>query len=281
PAIPEEMVWSADRREAVQGVEYMVWAIPSRYFRDAVKSFRSDWTPDALHVSVSKGLDPGSLSRLTEVVEHEWNCGPVTALSGPTFADEVARGLPAAAVAASRDPGRARAAQRLFGGESFRVYTSEDVTGVEIGGALKNVVALAAGVCDGIGAGANARAALITRGLAELARLGMALGGRRETFAGLSGMGDLVLTCTGSLSRNRRVGERIGAGERLEAVLQGMDQVAEGVTTCGSARTLAAQTGIEMPIVEAVHAVLYENKDPCQAVAELMGRSPRPESDGE
>jgi glycerol-3-phosphate dehydrogenase (NAD(P)+) len=173
----------------------------------------------------------------------------------------------------------AAAAQRVLNGPTFRVYTSEDVVGVEMGGALKNVVALAAGVSDGIGLGSNTKAALATRGLAEITRLGRALGARSETFAGLSGMGDILLTCTGPASRNRRVGERIGRGERLSDILASMVQVAEGVYTCDTARALAREKGVRMPIADAVHAVLREGKPPADAVRELMDRDPRAEQD--
>ena len=277
--IPPEIQWTSDRARAVHGADLILWAIPTRYFRTVVQSFLPLLPPDVLQVSVSKGLEEGTLSRMTEVAEDLTRYGPVVALSGPTFAEEVARGFPSAAVAACRDLARAVHVQSILGGESFRVYTTDDVVGVELGGALKNVIALAAGVCDGIGAGTNARAALITRGLAEMARLGLALGARAETFAGLSGMGDLVLTCTGPLSRNRRVGERLGRGERLADILNGMEQVAEGVATAGNARALAARVGVSMPIVEEVVAVLEGVKDPRRAVSDLMRRTLRSERD--
>lgn len=277
--IPPAIRWTAQRAQAVHKADRILWVIPTRYFRSVVQSFLPFLPPDALHVSASKGLEEGTLLRMTEVAEDLVRGGPVVALSGPTFAEEIARGLPAAAVAACRDPARALAAQETLGGESFRVYTSEDVAGVELGGALKNVIALAAGVCDGIGAGTNARAALITRGLAEIARLGLALGARPETFAGLSGMGDLVLTCTGALSRNRKVGERLGRGERLADILGGMTQVAEGVATARNALELSRRVRVAMPIVQEVVAVLEGERDPRQALGGLMGRALRPERD--
>jgi glycerol-3-phosphate dehydrogenase (NAD(P)+) len=277
--IPEGIRWTSDRTQAVHKADVILWVVPTRYFRSVVQSFLPLLPETALQVSASKGLEEGTLLRMTEVVEDLVRGGPVVALSGPTFAEEVARGLPSAAVAACRDATRAIAAQEVFGGDRFRVYTSGDVIGVEMGGALKNVIALAAGVCDGIGAGTNARAALITRGLAEIARLGLALGARAETFAGLSGMGDLVLTCTGPLSRNRKVGERLGRGERLQDILDGMAQVAEGVATARNALSLSARARVAMPIVHEVVAVLDGVKDPRRAVGELMGRAFRSEND--
>lgn len=277
--IPRGIRWTAQRTQAVHKAEVVLWVVPTRYFRTVLQSFLPSLPPDALHISASKGLEEGTLQRMTEVTEDLVRGGPVVALSGPTFAEEVARGLPAAAVAACRDPARALAAQETLGGDTFRVYTSEDVAGVELGGALKNVIALAAGVCDGIGAGTNARAALITRGLAEIARLGLALGARAETFAGLSGMGDLVLTCTGALSRNRKVGERLGRGERLGDILGGMAQVAEGVATARNALELSRRVRVTLPIVQEVSAVLDGVRDPRQALGGLMGRALRPESD--
>ena len=230
-------------------------------------------------MSVTKGLDEATGRRMTQVAGDTLGDAAVAALSGPSLAAEVARGIPTAVTVACPDQGRAQRLQGLFNTPSFRVYTSDDVIGVELGGALKNVMALAAGVCDGIGFGDNSKAALITRGLAEMARLGAALGAHRATFAGLSGMGDLVVTCTSRLSRNRGVGERLGRGERLPDILAGMQQVAEGVWTCGTARALAAERGVETPIVDEVHAILREGKNPRQAFMDLMSREPRPERD--
>ena len=191
----------------------------------------------------------------------------MAALSGPSFAEEVALGQPTAVVAACRDSDQAQAVQAAFNSESFRVYTSDDVVGVELGGALKNVIALAAGACDGLGFGYNTKAALVTRGLAEITRLGIAMGARERTFSGLSGIGDLMLTCMGRLSRNRAVGERLGQGERTEDILRGMTH----------ACALAARVGVDMPIAEAVRRVVEERADPREAVRQLMSREPRPE----
>ncbi len=203
----------------------------------------------------------------------------VAALSGPSHAEEVARGIPTAVTVACSDHAVACEWQDLFSNEAFRVYTSDDMVGVELGGALKNVIAIAAGVSDGIGFGNNTKAALVTRGLAELARLGTALGAHPATFAGLSGVGDLVVTCTSRLSRNRAVGERLGRGEKIESILKSMEQVAEGVWTCGLARDLAKAKAVEVPITEEVCALVYEGKDPRAAVRSLLGRDPRRERD--
>jgi glycerol-3-phosphate dehydrogenase (NAD(P)+) len=201
-------------------------------------------------------------------------------LSGPSFASEVAEGQPTLVVAASRSHEARLEAQRVFRSETFRVYTNPDVIGVEIGGALKNVIALAAGVCAGLGFGQNTQAALITRGLAEITRLGVAMGAQTSTFYGLAGIGDLVLTCTGESSRNRMVGTRLGGGETIERILSDMKAVAEGVRTAAAAHALASRFEVEMPIVEQMYAILEEGKPPLEAVKELMLRDPRPESDG-
>jgi len=216
---------------------------------------------------------------MTDVIAEEIPGRPVVALSGPSFAAEVAARQPTAVVAASRDPSAATSAQRALSSESFRVYTSDDVIGVEMGGALKNVIAVATGMAEGLGLGFNPRAALITRGLAEITRLGVALGASPLTFAGLAGMGDLVLTCTGALSRNRAVGMEIGRGAALGEVLAGRETVAEGVTTTQSAHALAAREGIAMPIVAAVHGILFEQQPPRSAIAALMTRELRAERD--
>lgn len=275
--LPEAIAWTADRAEAVDGADLAVLAVPSRFYRDVAASFAPVLPASARVMSVTKGLDATTGRRMTEVAEEVLGRAPVAALSGPSFAEEVARGLPAAVVIACRDAACATALQGLWNYGALRVYTSEDVAGVELGGALKNVIALAAGISDGLGFGGNARAALITRGLAEMARLGIALGAQAATFAGLSGMGDLVLTCTGTLSRNHAVGERLGRGESLETILGGMEQVAEGVVNCGHALALARAAGVEMPIMAEVHAVLYEGKSPREAVRRLLERDPRPE----
>jgi glycerol-3-phosphate dehydrogenase (NAD(P)+) len=230
-------------------------------------------------IVATKGIESESLSLMNEAIEQETGSDRVVALSGPSFATEVATRLPTAVVVAARDISNAVAAQRLFAGETFRTYTHDDVTGVELGGALKNVMAVATGITDGLRLGDNARAALITRGLAEMTRLGVARGARASTFAGLAGLGDLVLTCTGALSRNRSLGVEIGEGRTLDEALAGRESVAEGVITTRSARDLAARVGVGMPIVESVYSVLFEGVPPRDAIAALMARELRAEED--
>lgn len=278
-ALPPELEWTADSGQAVEGAEVVVLASPTKYFRTVLSSFAGRIPVEALLVSVAKGLDGMTRHRMTEVAEEVLQRGPVAALSGPSFASEVAAGAPTAVVIACRDEARAAALQRVFNGARFRVYTSDDVIGVELGGTLKNVMAIGVGVSDGLGFGHNARAALITRGLAEISRLGQALGAHPATFAGLSGMGDLVLTCTSRLSRNHTVGERLGRGEPMKAILAGMKQVAEGVDNCVTARLLAREAGVPAPVTDEVYAIVMEGKDPRAAVDALLGRGLRAERD--
>lgn len=277
--LPEDLVWTADRAVAVDGAQRVILAVPSAYFADVASSFAPHLPPGAAVLSVTKGLDRETHHRMSQVAADRLGRGPVAALSGPSFAEEVARGQPTAVVVACGDHDAAAGWQEVLSGGAFRVYTSDDVVGVELGGALKNVIAIAAGVCDGIGFGHNTKAALVTRGLAEMTRLGVALGAHPATFAGLSGIGDLMLTCTGRLSRNRAVGERLGRGERIADILAGMAQVAEGVANCVNACALAAETGVEMPIAEAIRRVVWEELDPREAVRRLLARDPRPERD--
>jgi glycerol-3-phosphate dehydrogenase (NAD(P)+) len=235
-----------------------------------------------LFVSCTKGLEDATLLRMTEVIADVLRARKFTprvgALSGPTFAKEVARGDPTAVTVASSDSELARAVQHAFNDSRFRVYTNDDVIGVELGGALKNIIAIAAGVCDGLGLGHNSVAALITRGLAEVARLAVACGGRLDTMAGLAGLGDLVLTCTGDLSRNRSVGVELGKGRRLPDIIADMHgTVAEGVFTTKAAVGLARKKGVEMPITEQMYAILEDGKPPQQAIEELMTRAARRE----
>jgi glycerol-3-phosphate dehydrogenase (NAD(P)+) len=257
---------------ACTGAELVLFAPPSHVLR-AVAAQASRWIPDGARLVVAtKGVERDRLALMTDVVADEVPGRPIVALSGPSFAIEVAQHLPTAIVAASLDADAARVTQQTFSTSAFRVYTQRDVIGVELGGSLKNVMAVATGIADGLQLGFNARAALITRGLAEMTRLGVKLGADPATFAGLAGVGDLVLTCTGSHSRNRSVGIEIGRGATLSEVLQGRETVAEGVTTTESARALAAREGIEMPIVNAVHRVLFEKQPARWALVELMTR---------
>lgn len=277
--LPEALRLTADRNEAVAGAEVVILASPSKFYRSVLESFAGRLPKDCALLSVSKGLDGATRRRLTTVAEEVLGRKSVAVLSGPSLAGEVARGVPTAVVIACADHARAHALQKIMTGPQFRVYTSEDVVGVEMGGALKNVMALAAGVSDGLGFGDNTRAALVTRGLAEMTRLGVALGARLETFAGLSGLGDLIVTCTSRSSRNHLVGERLGRGEPLDRIIGSMRQVAEGVTTCAIARALASAHGVRTPIMDEVHAVLHEGRSPAQAVETLMARDVRPERD--
>jgi glycerol-3-phosphate dehydrogenase (NAD(P)+) len=236
-------------------------------------------------ISVAKGIENGTLLRPTQIIADvllaRWAQQPVrpplAALSGPNIAAELARYLPATAVAASDDPELARRVQETFSTPWFRVYTNDDVTGVELAGATKNIIALAAGIVDGLGAGSNAKAALVARGLVEITRLGVAMGAREATFQGLAGLGDLITTCISPEGRNRRVGEQIGKGRRLEQVLEEMDSVAEGVPTTQSVMALSRRHQVEMPITQAVHAVLFEGRDVLAALTDLMSREPKAE----
>lgn len=268
-----------DHRTAVADAEVIIYATPSHVLRDVAGAARPWMAADATLVVATKGIERGRLALMTDVIAEELPGRPVVAISGPSFASEVAARQPTAIVAASADAEAAVRTQQVLSSPSFRVYTQDDVIGVELGGALKNVMALATGISDGLGLGFNARAALITRGLAEMTRLGTLLGARAPTFAGLAGIGDLVLTCTGTLSRNRTVGLEIGRGATLHEVMAGRETVAEGVTTTESAKALAEREGIEMPIVNAVHRVLFERQPARWALVELMGRELRGEED--
>jgi glycerol-3-phosphate dehydrogenase (NAD(P)+) len=275
------LAFTADLEVAVRGRQLILLVPPSQVMRQVVAGISGWIGEDTLLVSASKGIENDSLQTMAEVIGE---ClGPInrerlTFLSGPSFAREVAAEMPTAVVAASCDGQSAATTQEVFSTPYFRVYTNDDVMGVELGGALKNVIALAAGVSDGLGFGYNTRAALITRGLTEMKRMGLALGANPETFAGLAGMGDLVLTCTGDLSRNRTVGMELGRGRTLTEILGGMKMVAEGVKTTLSAYQLACRLGVDMPITEQMYRILYENKDPRQAVTDLMLRGLKAEA---
>ena len=277
-AIPEGVTASNSFDHALRGAEIVVSVMPSHHTRHLFQAMLSHLKPEMLFVSASKGIENDSLLRMTEVicelVVYARGFKPrLGAMSGPSFAKEVARGKPSAITIASADQELAARIQRDFSDPCFRVYTNADVVGVELGGALKNVVAIAAGVCDGLNLGHNSIAALITRGLAEITRLTVACGGRAETMAGLAGLGDLVLTCTGGLSRNRTVGVELGRGRKLEDIIAGMHgMVAEGVLTTNAAVGLANKMGVEMPIMDQMHAVLQQGKSVHDAIRDLMGR---------
>ncbi|MBE0503468.1 MAG: NAD(P)-dependent glycerol-3-phosphate dehydrogenase [Desulfuromonadales bacterium] len=273
--LPKNLVVTADLAAAVQDRDVVVLVPPSQVMRRVALQAAPHIAAGTLIVSAAKGIENDTLLPMSDLLLevlppalHE----RLTFLSGPSFAREVACGMPTAVVAAAHHHEAARAAQQIFSNEVFRVYTTDDVIGVELGGAVKNVIALAAGVVDGLGFGYNTRAALITRGLAEMTRLGLAMGARSETFAGLAGMGDLVLTCTGDLSRNRSVGIELGKGRKIAEILDGMHAVAEGVRTTLSTWQLANRLHVPMPITEQVYQILYEDKDPGRAVTELMLR---------
>jgi glycerol-3-phosphate dehydrogenase (NAD(P)+) len=266
--------------EAVAGKEILVSVVPAQFVSLVFRDIAGALAPDVQVISASKGIEVSTGRRMDEVLSGlltPEQARLLTFLSGPSFATEVSREAPTAVVVASRSSRAALNAQEIFQTEHFRVYTNPDVLGVELGGALKNVIALAAGVIAGMGFGHNTLAALITRGLAEITRLGVAMGADPATFSGLAGMGDLVLTCTGSLSRNRTVGYRIGQGEPLEEILKGMKGVAEGVRTVQAVRELSRAAGVEMPISGEVHALLWEGRDAKEAVRNLMLREPKPE----
>ena len=262
-------------RDVESDVEMAVWAVPSHAMRLMVDRYR--FSPETIMVSVAKGIENGSLLRMSQVIEEVIPGATVVAFSGPSHAEEVGRDLPATVVAAGKDLNASECVQQAFMSANFRVYTTSDIVGVEFGGSLKNVIAIATGVCDGLGLGDNAKAAVMTRGMAEMARLGVAHGANPLTFAGLSGMGDLITTCCSRHSRNRAVGEHIAEGWTLERIQNATPMVAEGIRTAQSARDLARRDNIEMPIAEQVWRLLFENANPRDAVAELMRRDAKPE----
>jgi glycerol-3-phosphate dehydrogenase (NAD(P)+) len=270
---------SSDIATVVDGAELVVFATPSTVLRSVASSAAKHFKRGAPAIVATKGIEQSTHALMTDVVAAEIPNAAIVALSGPSFAAEVVRCQPTAVVIASTDESVALAAQQAFNSPYFRTYSNRDVIGVEIGGALKNVMAVATGVADGLGLGYNARAALITRGLAEMTRLGTSLGAEAATFAGLAGLGDLVLTCTGSLSRNREVGVEVGKGKRLADVLRERETVAEGVVAAKSALALASKQGVTMPIVEAVNRVLFEGQHPREAMGELMTRELRAEAE--
>jgi len=278
--LPKDLRATSSLEEALDGAEVMVMGVPSHGFRqilDEARPFLADGVPI---VSLTKGVEQQTLKRMTEVIDDVAPDHPCGVLTGPNLAKEVMAGWPAATVVAFEDEGIARELQRLFSTEAFRVYTNPDVVGCEVGGALKNVIAIAAGIADGMGFGDNTRAALITRGLHELTRLGVALGGEPLTFAGLAGMGDLVATCISRQSRNRHVGEALGRGQTIDEIVAAMNMVAEGVKSSKAVLDLSVRVGVEMPIAEQVVAVLYEGKQASAIVPALMQREAKPELHG-
>ena len=279
-SLSPELRATSNLDDALDGATLVCLVTPSQHLRAIVRQSCASLAPHATVCVASKGIERETLALMSSVVSEEAPGRPIVALSGPSFAAEVAARQPTAIVAASDDLVAARLVQDAFSNRTLRIYTHDDVIGVELGGSLKNVMAVATGICEGAGFGFNSRAALITRGLAEMTRLGAALGARSSTFAGLAGIGDLVLTCTGSLSRNRAVGMSIGRGATLTEALAGKETVAEGVATTKSALALAEREGVEMPIVSMVHRVLFDGHPAQRGVIELMARGLRAEQDG-
>jgi len=277
--LPDSLELTGDLPTALEAASLVVLASPVPYLRSVLEQIATVRRPASpLFVNVAKGIEVDTRKRVSGIVREVIGQVRYAALSGPSHAEEVARGVPTAVVTAAAVEAEARLAQLAFMNEVFRVYTTDDVVGVELGGALKNVLALAAGICDGMELGDNSKAALMTRGIAEMARLGQALGGRPETFSGLSGVGDLIVTCISRHSRNRHVGEELGRGRRLAQIQEEMGlAVAEGVKTARSAYALARQAGVATPIIDQVHAALYEGKPPDLALRELMARTAKPE----
>ena len=276
--LPEQLNLESDPAKAVEGIDLAVLAVPSQYMRETLCKFKGLLSPENYPiVNVAKGIENSSLKRMSEIYEEIFGTVKNYAvLSGPSHAEETAKNIPTAVVAAAFDEAAATKVQQFFLSSAFRVYTTDDVAGVELGGALKNVLAIAAGTCDAMGD--NTKAALMTRGIAEMARLGTALGGKRETFAGLSGVGDLIVTCMSQHSRNRFVGKSLGSGMSLEEITQAMNgAVAEGVKTAISARQIAEKYNIETPLINAVYDVLYSDLAPEEAVRKLMSRAAKKE----
>ena len=273
--LSETLTWTSDPAD-IKEAELVVLVVPSRFVRSTLETFKPHLPETALLVSATKGLDEETHQRMSEVAADVLG-RDIAILSGPSHAEEVARGVPTAVTVAGQRFQCLEKIQAAFGGKTFRVYTSDDVVGVELGGTLKNIIAVAAGILDGMGLGDNSKAALMTRGLAEISRLGAALGAKPETFSGLSGVGDLMVTCGSRHSRNRAVGERLGKGESLADIMGGMKQVAEGVWNAKAARDLAAEHGVDMPITEEVCAIVENGKDPRQALNDLMTRTPKAE----
>lgn len=258
--------------EKANKAEIYFFAVPTQFLRLVARQFANKIEPSATVVSASKGIEEKTLKLPLEILREELKNENLCVLSGPNLSSEIARGLPAATVVASKSEKLAGRVQECLMLERFRVYVNTDVIGVQLGGALKNVIAIAAGIADGLGLGGNAKAGLMIRGIAEITRLGVALGAKRETFAGLSGMGDLIVTCSSRLSRNHFVGEQIAKGKKLHEILKGMKDVAEGVPTALAARSLGRQLNVTLPITEEVYRILYEGKDPYRAILDLMTR---------
>ena len=276
-AIPNNLTITSDMSSALNGAEYIVAAVPTPFLRLVIKDLKEYYTPGIPIICVAKGIENDTLLCGSQIIRDVLGKQPIAVLFGPSHAEEVARKLPTTVVASSQDLSLAKQVQDIFITNRFRVYTNPDTIGVELGAALKNVIAIAAGICDGLGFGDNSKAALITRGLAEITRLGVAMGAKKSTFSGLTGLGDLITTCVSPYGRNRFVGEQIGKGKKLNEILAQMEQVAEGVLTTKSVCALADKYKVEMPITREVYKTLFEDKSPLQAVSDLMMRAPRSE----
>ena len=276
--IPKEIEITHDLGRVVKEKQVIIFAIPSQYMRSILRRFKkSDYDPDAVYLSVTKGIEMSSLKRMSEVIYDELGNIRLAVLSGPTIAREVAKGIPTTAVVASGDKDLRKYLQGIFMTERFRIYTNDDVIGVELGGSLKNIIAIACGISDGLGFGTNTKAALLSRGLVEISRLGQSMGAKVRTFTGISGLGDLVTTCISPYSRNRFVGEQIGRGKSLSQIKAHMQMVAEGIPTTKSAYVLSLKYKVDMPITEEIYSVLYKNKSPLKAVRDLMTREKKEE----
>jgi glycerol-3-phosphate dehydrogenase (NAD(P)+) len=275
--IPIEMKITSEMDDLSSDLDLVIFAIPSQYLRSVAKEVGKHIKSETVAVSVVKGIEYGTFKRMSEVLGEELTDCPLVALSGPSHAEEVVAGLPTSVVVASQKEEPALFAQEVFMGTRFRVYTNDDVIGVELGGAFKNIIAIANGICSGLGYGDNTMGALMARGIAEISRLGVAMGAKPKTFSGLSGVGDLITTCISKHSRNRLVGLELAGGKSLDEILKGMVMVAEGVQTARAARELARIHRVDMPITEEVYKVLFEEKEPRSAVDDLMLRDPKPE----
>jgi len=274
--IPNEIIISNDLSETIKDAESIIVAVPSHTMRDLLGNVKGLIADDVIIVNLSKGIEDNTLYRMSELIHHILNhpVDKIVTLSGPSHAEEVSREVPTAIVASSTDIDSARYVQNLFNSTYFRVYTSTDIIGVELGGSIKNIIAIASGICDGLGLGDNSKAALITRGLMEIIRMGVLLGAKEATFAGLSGVGDLIVTCSSKHSRNRYLGEEIGKGRKLENILKGMSMVAEGVHTCMTVHQMIEKYHILMPISTEIYEVLFDGKNPRTALTDLMTRDP-------
>ncbi|NQT91003.1 MAG: NAD(P)-dependent glycerol-3-phosphate dehydrogenase [Candidatus Omnitrophica bacterium] len=275
--IPDKVLITSDIKEALEDSEAIIIAIPSKFLRSTLRGLRGAGFTGKTIISAVKGIEPGTFKPASDIIEEVLGLKENVVLSGPTIAREVAEGLPTSAVVGSTDEAKAIKAQEILHTERFRVYTCADAIGVELGGALKNIIAIAAGACDGLGFGTNAKSALFTRGLVEMKRIGVALGAKEETFNGLSGIGDLMTTCTSPYSRNRCIGEEIAKGKSLKDILKNMEMVAEGIETSRSIYEESRKMSLTAPIAEEVYRVLFEGKDPLLAVASLMTRTKKAE----